>query len=114
MKPFLSFCVILILFQSLVLGSLVKLELPALYTQNWEETRIDKQIVLDPFLLPGKDGYDQSQQNKDEWTPFNYNTISFARNNSGLPEYISLTITRNNKLNYSDIPVYILTRTLRI
>ena len=114
MKPFLSFFVILILFQTLLFGSLVKLELPEIYTDKWEETRIDKQVVLDPFLIPGKDGINQNLNFRNEWVPFHYNKVFLTGSTSAFPIACKILLTPGLRNNYKIILVYILNGTLRI
>lgn len=114
MKPFLSFFVILILFQTLIFGSLVKLEFPEVYTDQWEETRIDKQVVLDPFLMPGKEGINQNFNYRNEWAPSHYNNTFVIRNTSAFPIADKILLTPGVRNNYKTILVYILNGTLRI
>ncbi len=114
MKPFSSFFVILILFQSLFLGNLVKLELPGAAAESWDATQIHKTVVLDPFLMPGKEGIDQNIQNKNEWIPFHFNRTFILRNSFTLP-LVSEISFRNEKINnFKAIPVFILNGNLRI
>jgi len=114
MKAFLSFCAILILLQTLLFSSLVKLELPGAYQDQWGETFIHKPFVLDPFLVPGKDGVNQNFQNKNEWVPVHFNNSLMIRNNSALPivsEFLYKSAVRRNN---NTIPVFIMNGTLRI
>lgn len=114
MKSLLSFFVILILFQSLFLGNLVKHELQDHYTDKWDATLIHTQVVLDPFLMPGKEAVDQILQYKNEWIPYHFNKIYLSRNipalsmESGIVDKSEL----RNKLN--SIPVFIMNATLRL
>jgi len=114
MKPFLSFCVILILFQTLIFGSLVKIEFPGNNQKQWGETLIHNQVVLDPFLIPGKEGIDQSLQHKNEWVPFQYNKTFTFRNNAVVPLASSILFSHRLKYNHTTIPAFILNGTLRI
>jgi hypothetical protein len=47
-------------------GSLVKIDLQNIKPQSWEEFVIWNQAVLDPFLLPAKDGMAQNLQFRSE------------------------------------------------
>lgn len=114
MKPLLSFFVILLLFQSLFFGSLVKLELPEVVTDKWDVTLIHNQVVLDPFLMPGREGIDQNLQHKNEWVPFQCNKTFIIRNNAVIPEESEILFTNSSRHNYTTIPVFILNGTLRI
>lgn len=114
MKPVLSFTIILLLFQTLMLGSLVKIELPEVYTEKWEETRLDKQVVIDPFLLPGKEGISQNPNYRNDWVPFNYNKIIESSNNSLQLQSSEIWLLRKKINYYQNIPVYLRNGTLRI
>jgi len=114
MKPILSFCIILILFQTLIFGSLVKLEFPDMDQEQWGETIIHKQIVLDPFLVPGKDGLNQNIQYKNDWVPIHFNNIVVARSTFAFPKGSGLLTSYGTKNKYSTIPVFIMYGTLRI
>jgi len=114
MKPFLSFFVILILFQTLILGSLVKIEFPDSYQAQWDETLLHKQVVLDPFLVPGRDGINQNLTCKNEWVPFNYSKIGELNNNSVQPPDSDIRFQSKRINNHKNIPVYILNGTIRI
>jgi len=84
-KPVSTIFAILILFQTLVFSSLAKINLPFVCTDTWEESGIQKQVVLDPFLMPGKEGFQQNVQDKNEWIPFHDNKTFTIRNTSSLP-----------------------------
>lgn len=114
MKPVLSICAILILLQTLLFGSLVKIEFPDTYQAQWGETLIQKQIVLDPFLMPGKDGFNQNFQNKNEWVPYYFNKTFVIRNTSALPTVSEFLFKTGTKQANTAVPVFILNGTLRI
>jgi len=114
MKPFLSFCVFLILLQTLIFGSLVKIELPDYHADKWEESGVQKQVVLDPFLMPGKDGLSQNSQNRNEWVPFHYNKVFITRSIPAFPVTDKILLTPGIRNNYKTILVFILNGTLRI
>jgi hypothetical protein len=114
MKPFLSFCSILILLQTLILGSLVKLEFPDINQDQWGETIIHSQLVLDPFLMPGKDGYNQNFQYKNDWVPFHCSNTYQYRNNVAFPKANEYTAYSHIKSNHATIPVFIMYGILRI
>jgi len=114
MKPVLSICVILILLQTLLFGSLVKIEFPDTYQAQWGETLIHQHIVLDPFLTPGKDGFNQNFQNKNEWVPFHFSKNFINRNTSALPLVSEFLFKTGTKHANTAVPVFILNGTLRI
>lgn len=114
MKPVLSFCAILILLQTLLFGSLVKIEFPDTYQAQWGETLIQKQIVLDPFLMPGKDGFNQNFQNRNEWEPFHFNKTFMIRNISALPSVSEFLFKPGTRHTKTTVPVFIMNGTLRI
>ncbi len=114
MKPLSSLFVILILFQSLFLGSLVKLEIPVALAQSWDVTLIHKPIVLDPFLLPAKEGIDQNSQNKNEWLPIHFNTTNIVTYSSTLPLVSEISFHNKRINNFKAVPAFILNGNLRI
>lgn len=113
MKPLLSVLVLLLLFQSFFLG-LVKLELTDGSSETWDVTLIHKSVVLDPFLLPGKEGIDQNFQNKNEWIPFHFNKTFTLRNTFDYPVVSEIRINHGIKNNFKTLPVFIINGTLRI
>lgn len=114
MKPLLSLFILLILFQSLFLGSLVKYELQDSHMDQWDVALIHKQVALDPFLMPGKEGVNQILQLKNEWVPFHFNKNFLFRSTPILPmdSQIADNIRIRNKI--STIPVFIMNASLRI
>jgi hypothetical protein len=114
MKPFVSFFVILLIFQSLFFGSLVKLEFPDEHSDKWDVTLFQKQVVLDPFLMPGKDEYDQNIQYKNEWVSFHFNKSIILRNNTNLPIASVFLFKNEFTHNLNSIPVFIMNGILRI
>ncbi len=114
MKPLISFFVILLLSQSLFFGSLVKLDLPEVYTYKWDVTLIHKTLVLDPFLMPGKEGTDQNIQNKNEWISFHFNKTFILSNTFSLPVTIDNLCKQESINNFNTVPVFIMNGTLRI
>lgn len=114
MKPFLAICVILILFQTLIFGSLVKIDIADNYQDRYSETLIKKQISLDPFLIPGKEGFSLNYQNKNEWIPFHFNNTFLTKTTSVLPKINENLQNPGKNYNYTTIPVFIIYRTLRI
>lgn len=113
MKPFLSICVILILFQTLLFGSLVKLEFPENIHDQWGETLLHRQIVIDPFLLPGKDGIEQCLQ-KNNWIPYHFNTTVIIRDNRAFHDFCLQHYNPFVRNDHKTIPVFILNGILRI
>jgi hypothetical protein len=114
MKPFLSFFVVLILFQSLFFGSLIKVELHKDVSFNLTESLIHKQVILDPFLVPDNALAYQNLIIKNEWIPFNfihknvYKNVSFISDNEVNPSY------QEAKPNNSSIPVFLMNGILRL
>jgi hypothetical protein len=96
------------------LGSLVKLELPEVYADNREVTLIHKPVVLDPFLMPGKEGVEQNSQNKNEWVPFHLNKAFIIRNTTALPMVSDNLYKQELSNNFNTIPVFIMNGILRI
>ena len=113
MKPLISFFVILMLFQSLLLGNLVKFELYDTYSDKWDIVLIHKQLDLDPFLIPGKEGVDHLQY-KNVWIPYNFNKNFLCSNTPILPMYSEIADNHELRNNLNTIPVFILNATLRI
>lgn len=114
MKPILSFFVILILFQSLFIGNLLKYELQDTCMDKWDVTLIHRQVVLDPFLMPGKEGVDQILQLKNEWLTFHFNK-SFLYRNTAIPSMDSEIADKQElRNNFKTIPVFIMNANLRI
>ena len=97
-----------------MIGSLVKIEFPEVYTNNWDVSRINKPVVLDPFLMPGKEGIGQNLQNKNEWVPFHYKNVFLIRNTITLPKVSEILFKPGTQYNFKTIPVFILNGTLRI
>jgi len=114
MKPLLSFFSVLILFQSLIIGNLVKHELTHLYPDKWEETLLHKQTVLDPFLLPDKGGVHQNLQSKNHWLPFQFNNPFTTRSGSSLSILSEIPYHLKVRNNYPAIPVYLFNGILRL
>ena len=114
MKPFLSFCVVLILFQSLILGSLVKLELSGNISSSLQETMIHKQEILDPFLLPDNANMQLNLLSKNDWVPIYFNNKYSTKNVSSFTNIEKIFSYPDERLNYTTISVFILNGTLRI
>lgn len=114
MKPLLSLFILLILFQSLFIGSLVKYELQDTHMDQWDVALIHKQVTLDPFLMPGKEGIDQIFQLKNEWVPFHFHKNFLFRSTPSLP--IDSEIAGNTRIRNktNTIPVFIMNANLRI
>jgi len=114
MKPFLSFCVVLILFQSLILGSLVKLNLPENISGTLQETMIHKQVILDPFLMPDNSTVHLKLLSKNDWAPIFFNNKYISRTVPNFSEVEKVSFNSEQKLNYVTIPVFILNGALRL
>ncbi len=114
MKPLVSLFVLLILFQSLLLGSLVKLDFPYQYPDNWQESLISKQVPLDPFLLPDNGGLLQNSLNKKDWSSNYFNNRFTGKKITEFPLIIELAFSPGSFGYYSSVPFFILNSTLRI
>ena len=114
MKPFLSFFAIFVLFQSLMLGSLVKLELPAVYKDKWEETRFNSQEPIDIFLRPDQGNKLQNFQNRNHWLLYQFSNAYACKNNVTSPALADIPYKASNRHYYSAIPVFIFTGALRL
>jgi len=113
MKPLLSFCAIFVLFQSLMFGSLVKLELPALNKDKWEETRFNSPDLLDIFLRPEQGNKLQNLQNRNHWFPYQFSN-AFTKKNISVIVVTELPFKRINRHYYSSIAVFLLNSALRL
>lgn len=114
MKPFLSFCAVLILFQSLILGSLVKLELSENISSTMPGTMIHKQVILDPFLVPDNSTVHLKLLSKNDWPHICFNNKYINRTILSFSDIEKMSFNTDQKMNYVTIPVFILIGTLRI
>lgn len=114
MKPFLSFCAIFVLFQSLLLGSLLKLELPAVYQDKWEETRFNSQEPIDIFLRPDQGNKSQNVQNRNHWFPYQFNSEIQSKSIATSPTLAEIPFKTTDRYYYSSIPVFIFNGALRL
>jgi len=114
MKSFLSVCAVFVLFQSLMFGSLVKLELPAVYQDKWDETRINTQEPIDIFLRPEQGNNLQNLQNRNHWFPYQFNNAFTNKCVSTSPAVAEIHFKSINRHSYSSIPVFIFTGALRL
>ena len=114
MKPFLSFCVVLILFQSLILGSLVKLELSGNISSSLQETMVHKQEILDPFLLPDNSSVQLNLLSKNDWAPVYFNNKSIFKNVLTISDIEKMQFYPDERSSYTTIPVFILNGALLI
>ena len=94
MKPVISFYIVLVLFQSLIFGNMVSIELPANNTYAFQETFIHSNSYLHPFLVPENAGLNHNLLNKNDFTPLlchnkylteNATHLQFAAENSFYP-----------------------------
>ncbi len=114
MKPLLSFCVVLILFQSMIIGSLVRLELPENLSSSMQGTTIHRQVILDPFLVPDNSTAQLNLISKNDWVPVYFNGKFICKNVSTISDIEKMSFYPDERLSYSTIPVFILNGTLRI
>ncbi|MDO9257597.1 MAG: hypothetical protein Q7U54_18915, partial [Bacteroidales bacterium] len=103
MKPFLSFCAIFVLFQSLMFGNLVKLELPAVYQDKWEEACFNSQNPLDIFLRPDQRSKLQNFQNRNHWFPYQFNTAIKSKYISTSPTLSEIPFKSIDRHYYTSI-----------
>lgn len=113
MKPVLSLIIILLLFQTLMLGSLVKIDMQDITHQKWEESGIRNQVVLDPYMMPAKDGIAQNLQFGNQWISFHPDSFAI-RNNTVLPVTFEIRFQSGSTSRYRTTPVFIMNNTLRI
>lgn len=81
---------------------------------KWDVALIHKQVVLDPFLMPGKEGVAQILQLKNEWLPFHFNKNFLCRNTPVLPMDSEIADKQELRNNFNTIPVFIMNANLRI
>jgi hypothetical protein len=114
MKPFISFYAIFVLFQSLMLGSLVKLELPAVYQVKWEETRFNSQEPLDIFIRPEQGNKLRNLQNRNHRFPYHFNTAINSKHIAISPSLSEIPFKSIDRRYYLSIPVYIFNGVFRL
>lgn len=114
MKSILSFCIILVLIQTLMAGSLVRIELQDITPKSWEGSGIRKQVILDPYLMPEKDGIAQNIQLRNEWISFHYTNNFALKNNTLVPVAFEIRVKSGSNTRYKTKPVFILNNTLRL
>jgi hypothetical protein len=102
MKPIISLYVVLVLFQSLIFGNMVSMEIPVNNTYAFHENFIHNNAYLDPFLISENSGLNQNLLNKQDFVPLLYinkyitgNTTHslFAFNNAYSPTDQQITST---------------------
>jgi hypothetical protein len=69
MKPIISLYVVLVLFQSLIFGNMASIELPVNNTYAFQETIIQSNTYLDPFLISENRGLNQNLLIKQDFVP---------------------------------------------
>lgn len=114
MKPFLSFCVVLLLFQSLISGVLVKLDVPDNIPDTMQETIIHKHVMLDAFLVPEKATVQLNLLGKNDWIPVCLFNKNLNKNASVISPNGDFSFYPVERLNYCSIPVFIRNGALRI
>jgi len=89
-----------------MLGRLVKLELPAVYQDKWEETGFNSQEPLDIFLRPEQGNKLQNLQNRNHWFSYQFSN-AFANKNSVTSLMLAeIPFKSINRYHYSSIPVF--------
>ena len=114
MKSLLSVFVVLILFQTLTLGSLVKIDIQPDEASGVQGSLIHKAIVLDPFLLPDNTMIHPSPAAKAGWLPFNFASRIFSVNALQLLPYRKILSGVVVVQVVTHIPVFILNSILRL
>jgi hypothetical protein len=95
-------------------GSLVKLELPAVYQDKWDETRFNSQEPLDIFLRPDQGNKLQNLQNRNHWFPYQFNTAINNKYITTSPAISAIPFRSINRHYYSSIPAFIFNGVLRL
>ena len=95
-------------------GSLVKLELPAVYQDKWGETRIGAQDPIDIFLRPDQGSKIQTPQNRNHWFPYQFNNTFANKYSSTSPVVDEIPFSSMNRHYYFSTPVFIFTGALRL
>jgi hypothetical protein len=115
MKPGLSYIVVLLIIQSLFIGSLVNPELQNEFLGKWKETtHIQKNGVPDTYIIPFRVGINHSFLKRNYCIPFQFNNILTHRSNSIAAFVVEISYTSQSRINFSSAPIYLLTGTLRI
>jgi hypothetical protein len=114
MKPFLTFIVILILLHSQLMGNLVKLELEESVQYNMRETLIQKQSVIDPFMLPENVTVYQNLLCKNDWIPLSFNRKLYAEKTKSLPDIKLFEFYSGKFPVYEVTPIFILNGSIRV
>jgi len=114
MKPLLSILVSLVLFQALVLGSLVKIDIQAGGASDIQKSLVEKSVILDPFLLPENAMVSQALSGKTGWLPFTYTFRIISGNYLPVPFTRHLPYGTGKKHVDIHIPVFILHSILRL
>ena len=113
MKPIISLYVVLVLFQSLIFGNMVSMEIPVNNTYAFHENFIHNNAYLDPFIISENKSLNHNLLNKHNFVPLLYinkyltgNTTHslFAFNNAYSPADQQITST----------PIIVLLGVLRI
>lgn len=114
MKPLMSMLVLLVLFQALVAGSLVKLDSQAGEASDIQKSMVQKSVALDPFLLPENAMVSKALTGKTECFPFNNSFRIIAVNYLPKPLIRQLPYAIWKRLIDTGIPVFILHSILRL
>jgi len=114
MKPLLSLFVLLVLFQTLVLGSLVKTDMQPGEATGVQGSLIHKTIVLDPFLLPDNALIHPTLAGKAEWFPFSFTSRIVSVSSQPLLHTWKLPYGAAKFQAGKHIPVFIFINILRL
>lgn len=114
MKPVISFCIVLIFFQSLIFGSLVKLEIPELPASILQQSLFQKQALPDPFLIPENATVLHNLLSKNEWIPNYFNKKYIAKNDAAPAIVERIPFRLHTRTALPANPVFILNETLRL
>ncbi len=114
MKPTFSLLLVISLIQSLLIGNLVNFELYNAEKGQWQETYVQKQELLDIFVVPPRGNIIQSVQNRNYCIPFQYSTIFAGRIEIPLAWVAGIPSGPVKAINYNPAPLFILNGAIRI
>jgi hypothetical protein len=95
-------------------GSLVKLELPAVYQDKWEEARFNSQEPLDIFIRPEQGNKLQNLQSRNHWFPYQFSNAFTNKNIVTSPALEEIPFKSIDRHYYSSIPVFIFNGVFRL
>ena len=114
MKPLLSICALLILAQALLIGNLFAPDFPETISDNLGLFQVQKQVLQEPFLIPGKASVHQNLMSKNGWFPIQFTNKAVIKNISFIPVAEKIQFQLSERKVYYSIPVYLINSTLRL